>query len=61
MDNEAPASLLIRSVDFAPGRIELAMGVPVDGRGFLVVSQADYPGWQALVNLAGSLRRRPPE
>jgi len=43
----AGASLAATVVEERPGHLELAVDVPVDGRGFLVVSQADYPGWQA--------------
>jgi hypothetical protein len=30
-----------------PGYLEIATKVPSDGHAFLVVSQADYPGWEA--------------
>lgn len=42
-----PEDLSLRVLAEGPGFYRLATDVPDDGRAFLVVSQTDYPGWQA--------------
>lgn len=44
------ADARIESVTERPGRIELSASVPRGEKSFLVVSQADYPGWRAYVD-----------
>ncbi|MFN2427539.1 MAG: hypothetical protein ABR587_13945 [Candidatus Binatia bacterium] len=49
--NLSPATALaLRITDERAGHLELATEVPDDGHGFLVLSQADYPGWRAFVD-----------
>jgi len=53
-----PASLAVRVIDERAGRMELSAEVPMGGRGFLVVSQADYPGWKASIDGAATTIHR---
>lgn len=46
----AASSLRAQIVEDEPGRLVIATEVPADGRGFLVVAQADLPGWHALAD-----------
>lgn len=53
-----PSRLAVEVSAERPGRIELSTRVPVDGRGFLVIGQADFPGWHARTDGAASPVRR---
>lgn len=43
----APGTLDVEVLEEEPGRFLLATSVPGESPGFLVVSQADFPGWKA--------------
>lgn len=49
-----PASLTFRILDEKPGSLTIGTDVPAGGRAFLVVSQADYPGWHAHIDGAAT-------
>jgi hypothetical protein len=46
----APSSTTVRIANESPGHLELVTEVPTGGRAFVVVGQADYPGWQASID-----------
>ncbi|MFN2377460.1 MAG: YfhO family protein [Candidatus Binatia bacterium] len=46
----APGTLDLEVLEEGPGRVLLATSIPEETPAFLVVSQADFPGWKALAD-----------